>query len=274
MPRTPHEEALPLLRAADIDLIRFGQDRFELIVGSKAFLLTQDGFAKLCRVGNAYKHLVDPKVDSGPPYVVHVRIPYLDCDAEQTTPASTHPVALADRADVEPMCVAVRAELEAMSLSFDDYDWTVVPSSVPEDYFLVEDLEPADFATALSRFRRSVAVDSAHGPDMVAEWYEAFGITEEEWEDRDSLEADRFRLNGALRWYEVRYTITLLDGATAEDAEIDPDDLADASDPYVTRLLAVDEADAAERAKDRLAEDVPIGMPEHVEVDVISAVPE
>lgn len=184
-----------MIDAEHIELIPREDGGFTLSIRNQRFDLSPSGFAKFCRVGNAFKHRVERGVDSGPPYVVHVKIPYLDFGRDQDTRAYNYPVYLKRRKDAELIIPALRAELEAMGFTPDrgycvQYETSVDLLSVPEDRFYTHNTKGSKNITdALVGFRYDIAVKSDLRPS--ADWWESFGLEEDDM----TADRDRFRHN-------------------------------------------------------------------------------
>ncbi len=190
-------EPISVLKASDISLVKNG-DVFTLVIAGQPLPLDPSGFAKLCRIGNIYKHLVNHEADSGPPYVVSVCIPYLDCDADQTTQSWNTAFGFQDPVTAKLAIPALETELDSMGFvrarGWYSSDATEVKlERVPEDDFYDSDIEDVtDIGEALTLFRYQVATESSHYPSD--EWFEMFGF-ENKWSLPEGLDAESFRLN-------------------------------------------------------------------------------
>lgn len=169
---------LELLRTEGISTL--APPVFALCVAEHTFVLSPAAFAKLCRMGARWHEQVDDQVDSGPPYVVHTRVPYLDCDDEQTTVAFNTSVGFATRKLADAAVPLFKAEL--LELGFTEAnDWygcdaaTVTRPAVPEITSYASELTPVtSLEIGLARLRKAVVCDSDLPVKPTDAWLETF----------------------------------------------------------------------------------------------------
>lgn len=168
----------------DIAVVSRGGRRILQVADRPPFDLDEEAVASLCRAAGRLRLSVKNDVDSGPPYCLAVRVPYLDHDgSDQETEAYETYVAFDRRAARDAALVAVRGELAAMGFTeargYKGSDAVELTApSVPEETFGHLEVSPdADVALALADVRWRLCRDRSGGrDDLLPSWWRSFGI--------------------------------------------------------------------------------------------------